>query len=119
MATWLAGWNRARGAMARMHQIRRLRPAYFQPIIALLRGLTDPIVGISMGQTAEELAWKFGISREEMDSYAAQSATMTNGNTYNYTRPYFEWSTPDDNPAAPLFCNPARSQNPRPAPAPL
>jgi len=73
MVTWLAGWNKARSAKGKMQQLAQLRPAYFKPIIALLCGLSDPIVGLSMGQTAEELAWKFNISREEMDSYAAQS----------------------------------------------
>ncbi len=73
MVTWLAGWNRARTAMGRVRQLGKLRPAYFQPIVALLCGLSDPIVGLSMGQTAEELAWKFNIIREEMDAYAAQS----------------------------------------------
>ena len=73
MVAWLAGWNKARGLPARACQLAKLRPAYLQPIIALLRGLTDPVVGISMGQTAEELAWIYGINRKEMDSYAAQS----------------------------------------------
>jgi len=73
MVAWLAGWNKARSAKGRMQQLAQLRPAYFKPIIALLCGLTDPVAGLSMGQTAEELAWKFDISREEMDAYAAQS----------------------------------------------
>lgn len=73
MVAWLAGWNKARTTMERMRQLGKLRPPYFQPVIALLRGLTDPVIGLSMGQTAEEIAWKFNISRKEMDSYAAQS----------------------------------------------
>jgi acetyl-CoA C-acetyltransferase len=73
MVAWLAAWNKARTTKGRMQQLAQLRPAYFKPIIALLCGLSDPIVGLSMGQTAEELAWKFNINREEMDSYAAQS----------------------------------------------
>ncbi len=73
MVTWLASWNKTLTTIERMRQLGKLRPSYFQPVIALLRGLTDPVVGLSMGQTAEELAWKFNISREEMDSYAAQS----------------------------------------------
>jgi acetyl-CoA C-acetyltransferase len=42
-------------------------------VIALLRGLTDPLVGISMGQTAEKLAMRFGIEREAMDLFALRS----------------------------------------------
>src|SRR5690606_25251445 len=39
----------------------------------LLKGLTDPVVGLSMGQTAENLATHFGIDRAAMDAYAAES----------------------------------------------
>jgi len=42
-------------------------------VIGLLRGLTDPVVGLSMGQTAENLAHLFQISRESMDAYAVES----------------------------------------------
>ena len=38
-----------------------------------MKGLTDPIVGQLMGQTAENLAWKFGITREDMDAFAVES----------------------------------------------
>ena len=73
MVGWLADWNRARGAMARGRQLAALRPQHFQIIIALLRGLTDPLVGLSMGQTAEKLAWRFDIDREAMDRFALRS----------------------------------------------
>jgi acetyl-CoA C-acetyltransferase len=35
------------------------------------------VVGINMGQTAENLAWQFGISRAAMDAYAARSHQRT------------------------------------------
>ena len=73
MVGWLAEWNRAKGLTARGRHLATLRPYHFQLIIALLRGLTDPLVGLSMGQTAEKLAWRFNISREEMDSFALLS----------------------------------------------
>ena len=38
-----------------------------------MKGLTDPIVGQLMGQTAENLAWRFGITRDEMDAFAVDS----------------------------------------------
>jgi acetyl-CoA C-acetyltransferase len=38
-----------------------------------MKGLTDPVVGLLMGQTAENLAYRFGISRADMDLYAARS----------------------------------------------
>ncbi len=40
---------------------------------ALWDGLTDPICGLLMGGTAENLAEKYEISREEQDKYAIQS----------------------------------------------
>ena len=56
---------------------RRCSPSfarrYFAPVIALMKGLTDPICGLLMGQTAENLAYRFGITRQEMDAYAARS----------------------------------------------
>ena len=38
-----------------------------------MKGLTDPMVGLLMGQTAENLAFRFGITRREMDEFAARS----------------------------------------------
>ena len=70
---WLADFQKARGAVAKARQLARLRPGWLKPVIALLRGLTDPVSGLSMGQTAENLAWRFGISRREMDTYAHDS----------------------------------------------
>jgi acetyl-CoA C-acetyltransferase len=73
MVAWLAHWSRAKGVVARAKMLAQLRPAHFTPIIGLLRGLTDPVVGLSMGQTAEILAHRFNISREQMDAFAMSS----------------------------------------------
>ena len=73
MVAWLANWSKAKTFGARAGALLQLRPAYFKPIIGLLRGLTDPVVGLSMGQTAEVIAHRFGITREQMDSYAVKS----------------------------------------------
>ena len=73
MVAWLAEWNRARGLPQRLRALGRLRPRHLAPVIGLLRGLRDPVVGLSMGQTAEEIAWRFGIDRAAMDRYALQS----------------------------------------------
>ncbi len=45
----------------------------YKPIIGVMKGLTDPFVGINMGQTAEILAKEFGLSREEQDQFALAS----------------------------------------------
>lgn len=71
--TWLGEWRMAKGAGRRARLLARLRPRDLKPIVALLRGLTDPVVGLSMGQTAENLAYRFAISREAMDRFAEAS----------------------------------------------
>jgi acetyl-CoA C-acetyltransferase len=43
------------------------------PVIGIMKGLTDPMVGLLMGQTAENLAHRFGITREQMDAFSVQS----------------------------------------------
>ena len=49
------------------------RPGDFAPIIGLRLGLTDPVAGLGMGETAEILARDFSISREEQDRFALES----------------------------------------------
>ena len=73
MVNWLADMNRAKAPMQKIKTITKLRPKFFAPVIGLLKGLTDPVVGLSMGQTAENLAHKFSITREDMDHFAVES----------------------------------------------
>lgn len=73
MSTFLAHWNSAKSFAARLRVLSQFRLNYVAPIIALLRGLTDPIVGLSMGQTAEIIAHRFGITRKQMDEWSLQS----------------------------------------------
>jgi acetyl-CoA C-acetyltransferase len=73
MVAWLGAWSQARSLGARGRALMQLRAGHFKPVIALLRGLTDPVAGLSMGQTAEELAERFGITRDAMDAYAVRS----------------------------------------------
>jgi acetyl-CoA C-acetyltransferase len=73
MVGWLGKLLRARHPLDRVRALARFRPAYLKPVYALLLGLTDPLVKLSMGQTAEVLAHRFGISRESQDVFALQS----------------------------------------------
>ena len=73
MVAWLGSWMTAKNLPSRIKVLAHLRPHYLKPIIALLRGLTDPVVGLNMGQTAEVLAHRFNISRSEMDAFALRS----------------------------------------------
>ncbi len=43
------------------------------PTAAVMQGLTDPFVGINMGQTAEILAKEWGLSRKTQDEFALRS----------------------------------------------
>jgi len=69
----LGAWLQARGSGERLRLLARLRPAHFRLVSGLLQGLTDPYVNLSMGQTAEILAQRFAISREQMDAFAVES----------------------------------------------
>ena len=69
----LGAWRQARSFGQRLKLLTRLRPAHFQPVFGLLEGLTDPVVNLTMGQTAEILAKRFAISREQMDTFAMES----------------------------------------------
>ena len=73
MAAWLANWFAAKSFGQKIGLVTQFRPSYLAPVIALLRGLTDPIVGLNMGQTAEKVAYRFNITREQMDEFASQS----------------------------------------------
>ncbi|MDH5512244.1 MAG: acetyl-CoA C-acyltransferase, partial [Gammaproteobacteria bacterium] len=73
MSGWLGKMLRARNPWQRLQALARFRPALLKPVYALLLGLTDPLVKLSMGQTAEILAHRFGISRENQDAYALNS----------------------------------------------
>lgn len=73
MTSWLASWFAAKSMSQKLGLITQFRPGYLAPVIALMRGLTDPIVGMNMGQTAEKVAYRFNITREQMDEFANQS----------------------------------------------
>lgn len=55
----------------------RVRPGHFKPVVALARGLTDPVCGLNMGETAEVLAREFDLSRRAQDEYALRSHQRT------------------------------------------
>jgi acetyl-CoA C-acetyltransferase len=73
MVAWLANWYAAKTLGRRAALLAQFRLGYLAPVIGLMKGLTDPIVGLLMGQTAENLAFRFGISRADMDAFAARS----------------------------------------------
>ena len=73
MVVWLASWYAAKSLGQRAALLAKFRPGYLAPVIGLMKGLTDPMVGLLMGQTAENLAYRFHITRREMDEFSARS----------------------------------------------
>lgn len=73
MTTWLSGFWAAKSLSAKVAMLSKLKLSYLAPIIAIIRGLRDPLYGLNMGQTAEIIANQFHITREDMDAFALES----------------------------------------------
>ena len=74
MVLWFANFGGARTFGQRVGAFLKLKPAEaLKPVIGIMKGLTDPMAGLLMGQTAENLAFRFGITRGQMDEFAAAS----------------------------------------------
>jgi acetyl-CoA C-acetyltransferase/acetyl-CoA acyltransferase len=64
---------RAKSAKDKLSALTSFRVADFEPRAALKLGLTDPVSGLGVGETAEILARENGITREQQDAFALQS----------------------------------------------
>jgi len=73
MVVWLSEWYQAKSLGQRAGQLAKLKLSYLAPVIGIMKGLTDPMVGLLMGQTAENLAHRFGITRAQMDAFSVRS----------------------------------------------
>lgn len=74
MVLWFADMALARSAGKKLSLFAKLPvTSLFSPVIGIMKGLTDPMVGLLMGQTAENLAQRFGITRRQMDEYSVRS----------------------------------------------
>ena len=70
---WFAELNMAKTAMARIKTVGKFRPSMLKPVIGVEKGLTDTVVNLGMGQTAEILRAEFDIKRKDADAYAVES----------------------------------------------
>ena len=74
MVNWFSDMAGARSGGQRAGMFAKLPfGALLNPVIGIMKGLTDPMVGLLMGQTAENLAHRFGITRDQMDAYSVRS----------------------------------------------
>jgi len=64
---------RAKNLSQKLGVLSSFRPTDFQPRIGLQLGLSDPVCGCTMGQTAETVGREFDITREEQDEFAMRS----------------------------------------------
>ncbi len=104
MVNWLAGLAAAKSVGGKLQQLALFRPSFLKPVVALLRGLTDHTVNLNMGQTAEIVAHRFGVTREAMDTFAFEShqraASATENHHFSSITPAFgrkgEFAVADD-----------------------
>ncbi|NND64397.1 MAG: acetyl-CoA C-acyltransferase, partial [Gammaproteobacteria bacterium] len=73
MVGWLGRLNGARSLGQKLAAIAKFRPRFLKPVIGLLKGLTDPVVDLNMGQTCEVIAHRFDVTRQAMDEMAVDS----------------------------------------------
>ncbi len=74
MVLWFARMSMAKTLGQKAAMFLKLSPAaLLSPVIGIVKGLTDPVVNLMMGQTAENLAWEFGLTRKQLDEYSVES----------------------------------------------
>ena len=73
MVQFFSKLSKARSLGQRLSTIAGFRPGFLKPRIAILEGLTDPVTGLMMGNTAENVARRFDINRAAQDAFALSS----------------------------------------------
>ena len=72
-ANFMGKLSAAKSVGQKLGLLSQFKLAYLKPRIAIMEGLTDPFVGLNMGQTAEVIAKDFNITRREQDEFALLS----------------------------------------------
>jgi acetyl-CoA acyltransferase len=70
MRNFLQAYSKVRGWKQTLEVLSTFRPSFLMPEII---EIADPLCGLTMGQTAENLAREFQITREEQDAFALMS----------------------------------------------
>lgn len=68
-----AGVARSKSFTQRAMAMAAFRPKDFAPRVGLKLGLSDPVSGLNMGETAELLARELGVTRQSQDEFALRS----------------------------------------------
>ena len=84
MTALFANLFKAKTLGQKLATLSQFRLNFLSPIIGLTQGLTDPISGLIMGCTAENIAKDFVITRQDQDDFSLRShqkaeAAMTKG----------------------------------------
>jgi acetyl-CoA C-acetyltransferase/acetyl-CoA acyltransferase len=64
---------RSKTLLQKLRAFAAFRPRHFKPIAGVELGLTDPVSGLNMGETAEILVNDFAITRAQQDEFALLS----------------------------------------------
>jgi acetyl-CoA C-acetyltransferase len=73
---------------------KKLGPITLQDAL-FLDGLTDAMLGIGMGETAERIADQLGITRAEQDAFAARSQSLAAAHRRDFDREIVPVTTPE------------------------
>jgi acetyl-CoA acetyltransferase family protein len=73
MQNWFELMFKAKTFSQKLKVFSQFKLHFLKPVIGIVEGLTDPVCGLIMGITAENLAKEFKISRADQDSYALES----------------------------------------------
>ena len=73
MTSFFERMMKSKTAAEKASVLLSFRPSFLKPVIGVIEGLTDPVCGLVMGITAENIAKDFKISREDQDRFAVNS----------------------------------------------
>lgn len=73
LINWLGRIRSQTSLEKKIKELSEFRLNFLKPVAALKGGLTDPLTGLDMGQTAEILGYQFHISRQQMDQFSLRS----------------------------------------------
>ena len=95
LVAWLSDFRMSKGVFNKFKVACQFRPHFLAPVISLLNALMDPVVNLTMGQTAENSVYQFNITREEADRFSVQSHerardAIQNG-LFEEITPLFDW----------------------------